>query len=225
MKDIIAPLIIALLALFQIYPVLRMLNAWLVDKTISGRLAFFALSVHGIAIAALWHAGEMTYLLVYLSVTSLIWLFSPIITRLGDAASLRKLRDDDLKRYQALLGIDPRNAAAHAAIADIYLERGRLDDAIEAYQRAIEAAPEHTRREQWLLQRALEMRERRWDRRRVPLPPVETLADSMTAPLPLRDVPPAEEPPEQPAEPTEPAGEERPAETWHWYDNLDDNTG
>ncbi|MHB0938310.1 MAG: tetratricopeptide repeat protein [Armatimonadota bacterium] len=223
MKDLV-PIIIGLLALFQMYPVLRMLNAWLVDKTISGRLALFSMAIHICAILGLWGAGQFTYLLVYLSVTSLLWLLSPLLNHIGEAASMRRMRDDDMQRYQRMLAVDPRNAAAHSAIADIYLERGQLDDAIAAYQRAIEVSPDHTRREQYLLKHTQELRNRR-GRRRVPLAPVETLADSLTVPrrAPVEPAPVEEAPLPEPAM-TAPPDEEQPAaETWHWYDNLENN--
>ena len=222
MKDLI-PIIIGLLALFQMYPVLRMLNAWLVDKTISGRLALFSLAVHTTAILGLWGAGQYLYLLIYLSVTSLLWLLSPVLNNIGEATSMRRMRDDDMRRYQNMLAVDPRNAAAHSAIADIYLERGQLDQAIAAYQRAIEVSPDHTRREQYLLKHTQELRNQR-GRRRVPLAPVETLADSLTVPRRAQvelTPPPEEETPPQPAPLAPPDAE--PAETWHWYDNLDNN--
>lgn len=223
MKDLI-PIIIGFLALFQIYPVLRMLNAWLVDKTVSGRLAFFSLAVHASAILGLWGAGQLTYLLVYLSVTSLLFLLSPLLTHIGDATSMRKMRDDDMRRYQSMLVADPRNAAAQSAIADIYLERGQLNEAIAAYQQAIEISPDHTRREQYLLKHTQELRDRR-GRRRVPLAPVETLADSLT--VPRRAMTEVAPPPEEEAPPPQPAlassEEAQPVETWHWYDTLEDN--
>jgi len=197
-----------------------MVNAWLVDKTISGRLAFFSLSVHGIVILGLWGAGQMTFLLIYLSVTSLLWALSPALINLSENAGMRRLRDDDLRRYQRLAEIDPRNAAAHSAAADIHLERGRIDEAIAGYRQAIEAAPDHTQREQWLLQQALELRGRQRGRRILAVPPAP-LSDTMLPPAP-----PEEETPLLQAETVE--SEEResvatpPEPAWHWYDNQED---
>lgn len=225
MKDLI-PIIIGLLALFQVYPVLRMLNAWLVDRTIGGRLAFFSMVVHVCAIFGLWGAGQYVALFIYLSATSLLWLLAPVFNIISEVTSMRRMRDEDLRRYQSMLAADPRNAAAHSAMADIYLERGQLDEAIAAYQRAIEASPDHTRREQYLLKHTIELRNRRRGRRRVPLPPVETLADSLTAPrrapAELATQPEEEAPPPQPA-PVPPPEEEQQVEMWHWYDSLDEN--
>jgi tetratricopeptide (TPR) repeat protein len=218
----VTPIIIAFLALFQIYPILRMLNAWLVDRTINGRLAFFAVAIHLTAIFGLWGSGQMSYLLVYLSATSLLWVLSPFLTRFGEEAGMRRMRDDDMRRYQHLLEIDPRNAAAHAAAADINLERGRIDEAIAGYQRAIEAAPDHTQREQWLLQQALELRDRRRGRRRLTAA-TAPLSDTMLPRTPASAAPPAEETPLPPAETAGPEQREPveapPEPAWHWYDS------
>jgi len=217
----LTPIIIAFLLLFQIYPLLRMFNAWLVDKTISGRMAFFTLSVHTITIIALWRAGTLTYLLIYLIATSLLWLLSPLLSRIGEATSMRQMREEDLQRYQRLLAVDPRNAAAHAAIADIHLERGRLDEAIAGYQRAIEASPEHAQREQRLLQQVLELRDQR-RRHRSTGPAPAPLADTM---LSLPPAPPAPDAPPAQAENAEPearpAVEPPPEPAWHWYDGAE----
>ena len=212
MKDLI-PLLIVLLSFFWAYPILRILNAWVVDKTMDGRLALFAIAIHLTAIAALWHSGLYTYLLIYLSTITGLWLASPVIARIEGAYSMRRMRDEDMRRYLGILAKDPGNAAAHAALADIYLERGRFDEAVAGYQRAIDIAPDHSRRERLRLKYVTDLRDRRYRWGRKPAPPAELLFE-LPPGLPVDEA-------REETEVKQAVPDEAPSDAWQWYNGAD----
>jgi len=206
-------------------PVFRMLHAWLIDKTMDGRVVVIALAVHFTTIFTLWHFGQGVLLLSYLLLTSLVWLAMPALNRLGDAVAMRRLRDHDIAHYQTLLANDPRHVAAMGALADAYVERGQLDDAIAMYQLAVETDPEHTRAEAYKLRQAIALRERRRRGRRPPAPVAAPAATSSDGQRVLQEVPPAETPPPPPPATPEPddaeEAEARRQEVWQWFDTLE----
>lgn len=220
--DKFIPVVIVLLSFLWAVPVLRMLNAWLIDKTMDGRLVLFTLAIHLSAIFTLWHYRQFLILLIYLGITSLLWLALPALDRLGDAIAMRRLRAHDIAHYQALLANDPRHTAAMSALADAYIEHNRLDEAIALYEQVIALDPEHTRAEKYRLEQARRLRERRRGRR----PVAET-----APPGPLVIDPPAAQEPASPPVPL--AGpdpdedgcsdDERRQEVWQWFNNLDNN--
>jgi len=150
-------IIAAILTVFWAFPFLRMLSIWLEDRTLDGRLAFLGLAAHVIVLCTLWKYGSSLLLVIYLSLTVLAWLLQPLITLISDQVSMRKMHEEDMARYQRLLAVNPRNAAALSAIADIHLRYARIADAIAYYERAIEVDPDHSRRERSMLTSAREM--------------------------------------------------------------------
>ena len=236
----IIPIIIVLLSFFWAIPVVRILQACLVEKSMDARLGLAALGVHLTAAVTLWSVNQFLILLIYLSVTTLLWMISPVINRISETAALRRMKEEDMERYQRLLAMDPRNAAAHAAIADIHLEQGRYDEAIAGYERAIEICPELARAERFKLRHAVEMRERRGRRGAAAgadstrgLLVLGEIAMSTEAPPPAARVaalPPAvaetpepetasEHPEPQPV--TDPEEQQRQAEVWRWLNDLE----
>jgi hypothetical protein len=72
--------------------------------------------------------------------------------------ALRQMANERITEYLRAIARDPKNAAAHAFLADAYVECGRLDDAIAAYQKAIDLDPHHSRLERAKLEKAIEAR-------------------------------------------------------------------
>ncbi len=152
---------IAVLALLGGFPLLRLLSAWMEDKTMDGRLVLAAIGAHLAIMATLWHTDRLVPLLIYLFLVTLAWLLMPLLNQLGDDAGMQRLRAEDMLRYQHLLAADPKNAAAQAAMADLLVENGRLEEAIAAYEKAIALDPEHAQAERRKLQHVSALRVRR----------------------------------------------------------------
>lgn len=216
--------ILVVLSPFWAYPMLRMLQACLIEKSMDTRLGVIALGAHFLAVAALWHAGEYGFLLLYLSVTAFLWLISPIFGNLHEYASLRRMQKDDMERYQKILAADPRNGAAHSALGDIYLAREQYDDAIASFERAIAISPDYTRREQSRLLQAKQLRDERQNGRRRIQPPVVEPTQAVNTPvIPETQTPaPGKEAPALAQKQEEPAGEQDGIEVARWFDSLEE---
>ncbi|HET9832744.1 MAG TPA: tetratricopeptide repeat protein, partial [Vicinamibacterales bacterium] len=66
----------------------------------------------------------------------------PVIRKeLAGAYAARGEQDGAFRELMAALLIDPRDAQAHAAIGQLYLDAGRHADAVVAFRRALELAP------------------------------------------------------------------------------------
>lgn len=168
--------IIVVLFFFWAYPVFRMTQACLIEKSMDTRLGLITLGVHLIAVAGLWHAREFGFLLLYLAVTSTLWLVSPAFGNMHEFVSMRRMQNDDIKRYENILARDPHNGAALSALADIYLDRGRYDDAIAYFEQVIAISPDHSRREHSRLLYARQLRDERQSRRHKQQSPKEGMS-------------------------------------------------
>ncbi len=62
----------------------------------------------------------------------------------GDAAVFRRDHHEALKRFTALLEIEPGNSDLHQRIGGVYFRMARYDDAVREYQAALEADPENS---------------------------------------------------------------------------------
>jgi lipopolysaccharide biosynthesis regulator YciM len=63
---------------------------------------------------------------------------------LGQASMRQGDYQQAARRFEAAIDLDPRNAPAHLSIGDLRFQEGRLADAIEAWERLIDAAPERS---------------------------------------------------------------------------------
>lgn len=213
--DKIIPILIVALSFLWAYPLLRLISAWLVDRTIDGRVVLLCLAVHITVIATMWSTQRYLFLLIYLAATTVFWLLSPLLNKVGESFSMLRMRDEDMARFQRLVAMDPRNASAHAALGDLYVERRRLEDAAACYRQAIAISPEHSRAEQWKLQQVEAMMERRRGRQHQPASVREP--EPAVATLVIPEPPPAEESVEAPAE-APPAPAVEPVTVGNWYD-------
>ena len=63
---------------------------------------------------------------------------------LGQEAMRRGAYTQAARRFEAAIELDPRNAPAHLSIGDLRFQENRIADAIEAWERLIDAAPERS---------------------------------------------------------------------------------
>ncbi|HEY3378433.1 MAG TPA: tetratricopeptide repeat protein [Armatimonadota bacterium] len=148
-------------SLAALYPLLRILLAWRVEQKMRGTIAFGSTMAH-VLIIGVGLAQKNPFLIIgYLLLVNLLWILTPRSVSISEVLFRKRMRDADIARYQRLIRQRPEHAAAHAALADAYLESGRFDEAIAAYQQAIALSPESSRQERRKLHMAEQLRTRK----------------------------------------------------------------
>jgi len=135
---------LGLVALLTAAPVLRLYNLALVEKSMDLRLALFALAAHLVIVVVLWRTKWFGVLLLYLAALVLLWALTLIGGVVYDWLTLKHLNDGDIARYRYMLSLDPNNANALIGLANAYLNRGKREEALAAYEKARAIDPLHT---------------------------------------------------------------------------------
>lgn len=155
-EAVAAGLLVVLLLIGVAVPVLATLRAWLVDGTLGGGPALGIMAALALGAFAVWHGQGTLWMVLYVGGLVAGSAALPRLSGQMNKRALRELTHGSIARYQAALARDPRNAAAHAYLADAYMECGRIEEAITAYRSAIALDPDHTRLEQSKLRKAVE---------------------------------------------------------------------
>lgn len=143
-------------------PVLRILGAWMLDRTISTAVALSSLLILFSLMGISWKFGGPPWALVYILLVTISNLCFPWFSGWMDKASLGRMRHDDMTKYRRAIEQDPRNAAAHEYLADALLENRRYDEAIAEYEIVISLSSNGAAtHERWKLKRAHAAKERR----------------------------------------------------------------
>jgi tetratricopeptide (TPR) repeat protein len=132
------------IAVMTAAPMLKLYNLALVEKNMDLRLAVVAMSAHIIIVLALWATKWYGVLLIYLVCLAVLWMLTPVIGIVHDWLTLKQLNDRDISRYRYMLSLDPNNANALIGLANAYLDRGKREEAIAAYEKARAIDPLHT---------------------------------------------------------------------------------
>lgn len=132
------------IAVMTAAPMLKLYNVALVEKNMDLRLAVVAMSAHIIIVLALWATKWYGVLLIYLVCLAVLWMLTPVIGIVHDWLTLKQLNDRDISRYRYMLSLDPNNANALIGLANAYLDRGKREEAIAAYEKARAIDPLHT---------------------------------------------------------------------------------
>jgi len=154
------PLII-LTILLLLFPVAMIVRAIVVTKVMGGLLAIASIIAHITIPFTLWRLDLPWLAFSYLVMSSLAWAILPFVGSAGDRNARRRIRNEDIERYERKIRRDPTHAAAHSALADAYFEIERYDEAIEAFDRAIVLDPDHSRLDRWKRSQAIELRTQR----------------------------------------------------------------
>jgi len=136
-------------------PLLMILNAWLVDKTlgpVEGILCvagvFLVLGLVAVTRGTIW---SVILLGVLIGGCALL----PALSRWSNRRGLAALDQEDIEKYERTLAFDPKNAAAHSFLGQIYLRQGRYEEAIHHLERAVELDPKSSK-DRWHLEKAVQ---------------------------------------------------------------------
>jgi hypothetical protein len=154
-------LLVVLMVVGCAVPVLMVLRAWLADGTLGGGPALGIIAGLFFGLFAMWHAQGTVWMFLWVAAVIAGCAALPLLSGEMNKRALREMAQESIERYRGTLARDPRNAGAHAYLADAYMDCGRIEEAITSYRRAIELDPDHTRRERSKLQKALEVQEGR----------------------------------------------------------------
>jgi hypothetical protein len=142
-------------------PVLLILNAWIVEETLSPAMAFGALAALLVAFYAIWSSQGTVWVFLWIAVMVAACAALPLVTRKANRRALRQMAYSRISGYLSAIARDPKIAAAYAYLGDAYMECGRLEEAIRAYEKAIELDPIHSHRERAKLREAQEAKQGR----------------------------------------------------------------
>lgn len=131
-------------AIMTAAPIVKLYNAALVEKSMDVRLALSVLAAHLIIVVALWGTKWYGVLLLYLALLLVLWILTPVVGAVQDWLTMRHLNDRDIARYRYMLSLDPNNANALIGLANAYLDRGKREEALAAYEKARAIDPLHT---------------------------------------------------------------------------------
>lgn len=140
-------------------PFLMILNAWIVEESLNTGLALAAMGALLIFPFLIWQTQGTVWMFLCVAVVVAGCAALPRLTARADKRMLNCLREEDIAKYRRVIEFDPKNAAAHAFLADAYAQSGLYDEAIEEYQKAIELDPHHTHAERWKLQKAIDAKQ------------------------------------------------------------------
>lgn len=122
------------------YPIYRVVCMWF-DKTLESHEAFLYLGtllMLMLGIVAAWGTPLGWMLLIALLVCC---LGLPLLNRVADRVSLRRMEDDDLRQFTASLERQPKNTYYRERLARIFLSRRQYDFALAQMKAALEVAP------------------------------------------------------------------------------------
>jgi tetratricopeptide (TPR) repeat protein len=139
----------------------RLIHAWLIDRVLDTVPTMIITGVMLTTFTAIWLTRNSTLMYAYVAVLIGLAGATQIIAHRREQRLMQDLRDESLAKYRAVIERDPKNVAAHVFIGDAYLQMGRFEDAIAAYETAIALNPEHANRERWKLRQAESERDRR----------------------------------------------------------------
>lgn len=139
---------------------IRIINAWLIDRTIGAIHALVLMMVIFLLFACIWTTQGTESMIIYIALMIGTAGATQLIAVELERRLLRHMRDDDIEKYRAVIARDPKNAAAHAYLAGALAEMGQHDEAIEAYETAIALSPQHTRTERYRLQQVIDAKRR-----------------------------------------------------------------
>ena len=132
-------------------PVMRIIHRSFIEKTMEGMPALVIILLMVTGLAILMKFSGLLQSVIYLLVLDVAALLTPLLDARRERKLLLELQDEDIARCQRAIRFDPNNAAAHAALAEIYAKRKLYDLAIPEYEQAIALDPKGSGTERYKL--------------------------------------------------------------------------
>lgn len=131
---------IILAMLIMAYPFYRVMSLWIEHTLTAGEAAIY-LTVLLLLFAGII-AGWGTFV-GWMALFGLIFasLGLPLINRVADKIALRRLEDEDIQEFSAMLREQPGNVYLHERLARIFLGRKEFELALSHVKQALEYAP------------------------------------------------------------------------------------
>lgn len=133
-----------IVAILTAAPLMKLYNVSMVEKSLDVRFGSVLLGAHLLIVVTLWNTRYLGALLGYLFLLLLIWMLSPLFSVVQDWLTIKQLSDRDIARFRYMLSLDPNNANALIGLANAYLQAGKRDEAIAAYEKAKAIDPLHS---------------------------------------------------------------------------------
>ena len=141
-------------------PLIRIVTAVYVERILDTRVAFGLAFLHIAIILALWKHAMPGLLLLYLTLVVASGFVAPLIHNVSEWLAVKSLADEDIHRYQYMLKANPYDALTRVALANAYVERRRLDEAVTEYDLAVNVDPHYAEHASFKLRRLIESRVR-----------------------------------------------------------------
>jgi tetratricopeptide (TPR) repeat protein len=138
-----------------IIPVRWILRLWLEDRAITPRLGLCGLACHFFIVGYLI-SHMLNYLVFYCGLIIIAIALMKVFGPQTEWRMRKQIADEDIAKYKRKLERFPENAALHSALANVYMDCRRYDEAIEEYRIAIDLDPDRSNSERWRLKEALE---------------------------------------------------------------------
>jgi hypothetical protein len=135
------------------FPMLKIFHLWMVDRTWSTPVALTVLVLTFSTFMVLFRCAGAGWAATFAVLLNLATAISPIIEQRSNRRALDEMLNEDMRRYQQAIARDPNNMGAHSFLADAYVERGLLAEAITEYETAIRLDHVNTTSEQHKLTR------------------------------------------------------------------------
>jgi len=144
-------ILFAIGALLAGVPVYRFVGWWIEGSITGGELALFActyIGLLGLLLAS--NSAWLAFMALLLLVSGVLMV--PYIGDMFNRRALRKMDEEEMYRARDVLAADPDNHLARVVLAERLYKLGRLDEAIEHLEYAVENSPGISRLERGKLQ-------------------------------------------------------------------------
>lgn len=141
-------------ALVAAVPLLAIVNAWFVEQEISAATGFALLCGLLALVGGVFATWGSPLSFGLMGAIAALYFLIPGMAAHGQRSLKRRMLEEDVERYQAAIAQDPRNAAAHSALGDVYYRHGMYPQAIEELRIAVELDPKFSKSEAYKLRMA-----------------------------------------------------------------------